>query len=148
MGWFTKDLVEREATRDLEGQVAGLIKEKRELTEKLEELKLKKRLEQEEIAHMQRINEERLKQELEQEKLKLQREHQEKITNLEEKTMKEINKSLVDFHSKMEKRFGDELANLKEVYGLLMQRLPNVNMEITKHIGDPVNTIEHKKGKH
>jgi len=146
MGWFKGNLVEREATKDLEGQVAGLINAKRELVEKLEELKLKKRLEQEEITHMQRINEERLKQELEQEKLKLQREHQEKIVALEEKTMKEINKSLVDFHAKIEKRFGDELTNLKEVYGLLMQRLPNVNMEITKHIGEP-RTIEHKKRK-
>lgn len=138
--WFNKNLVQREATKDLEGQVAGLIKEKRELVEKLEELKLKKRLEQEEITHMQRINEEKLKMEVDQEKLKLSREHQEKITALEEKTMKEIQKSLVEFHGKMEKRFSEELTNLKEVYGLLMQRLPNVNMTITKNIeeGGPV----------
>lgn len=138
--WFNKNLVQREATKDLEGQVAGLIKEKRELVEKLEELKLKKRLEQEEITHMQRINEEKLKMELDQEKLKMERDYQKKINDLEESTMKKINESLVDFHAKIEKRFGDELTNLKEVYGLLMQRLPNVNMTITKNIeeGGPI----------
>jgi uncharacterized secreted protein with C-terminal beta-propeller domain len=140
-----RNLVEKAELKDLKSQVDDLVKEKRKLTEELAEVKLQKRMEQEEIAHLQRINEERLKSELGTEKLKLQQEHQTRIVELEEKTMKEINKSLVDFHAKIEKRFGEELKSLKEVYGLLMTRLPNVNMEITKHIGDPKSIIEHKK---
>lgn len=145
-GFLTgRNLVEKEELKDLKGQVADLVKDKRKLTEQLEELKLKKKLEQEEIAHLQRINEERLKQELESEKLKLERAHQEKVTQLEEKTMKEINKSLVEFHGKMEKKFSDELANMKDLMNTLVKVLPNVNMEITKHVGDPKSVIEHKK---
>jgi chromosome segregation ATPase len=145
MGLFKKKTsVMEEEYKDLRGQVERLVKEKRELKEELEELKLKKKLEKEEIAHLQRINEERLKQELEGEKLKLERNHQEKVTQLEEKTMKEINKSLIGFHDKMEKKFSDELKNMKDLMNTLVKVLPNVNMEITKHIGDPTKVIEHK----
>jgi len=139
-----RKLVVEEELKDLQSQVERLVKDKRELKEELEDLKLKKKLEQEEIAHLQRINEERLKHELEGEKLKLEREHQAKITMLEEKTMKEINKSLVGFHEKMEAKFNDELANMKDLMNTLVKVLPNVNMEITKHIGDPTQVIEHK----
>lgn len=139
------DLVQVAEYKDLKSQIDTLIQDKRKLKEELEELKLKKRLEAEEIAHLQRINEERLKQQLESDKLAMEREYQKKVSELGEQTMKKINDSLIDFHAKIEKRFGDELVNLKEVYSLLMQRLPNVNLEITKHIGDPTNIIEHKK---
>jgi chromosome segregation ATPase len=124
----------------LQGELERVRKEKYKLVEDIEELKLRKRLENEEIQHMIKINEERLAQKLETEKLRLEKEHQAKITELERKTMDTINKSLSEYHGKMESRFSDELKNLKEVYSLLMQRLPNVNFEITK-------TIEDKRGR-
>jgi len=124
----------------LDGELERVRKEKYKLVEEIEELKLKKRLEAEEIQHMVKINEERTAQSLETDKLKLERDYQQKITELEKMTMKQINDSLIKFHDKMESRFGEELKNLKEIYGLLMSRLPNVNFEITKTITDKRRT--------
>jgi hypothetical protein len=145
MSWFNRNLVDKEATKDLEGQVAGLVREKRELKEQLEELKLKKRLEQEEIAHLQKINEEKLKSELDRKELKMEQDFQKKINKIEEESMKKVVQSLQEFHGKMETKFDSELTNMKEVLALLMKGLPNVNMEITKHIGEPRITDESKK---
>jgi hypothetical protein len=145
MNWFSnRNLVTKEATKDLEGQVAGLVKDKRELKEELEELKLKKRLEQEEIAHLQKINEERLKSDLDRKELKLEQDFQKKINAVEEESMKKVVDSLSQFHTKMEEKFDSELSNMKDVLALLMKGLPNVNMEITKHIGEPRLTDKSK----
>lgn len=140
MAWsdiFSRNVVEKEEEKQLKNQVEKLVKEKRELKEELEELKLKKRLEQEEIAHLQRINEEKLKSELESEKLKMERQTQKEINRISEEAMKRSEESLKKFHSKMETKFDSELKNMKDVLALLMKGLPNVNMEITKHIGPP-----------
>jgi len=141
--FFKKNIVEKSELKDLRGQVDKLVKEKREVREELEELKLKKRLEQEEIAHLVKINEERLKSELERKELQLEQSYTKKINDMEEASMRKVVDSLSEFHGKMEKQFSSELKNMKEVLGLLMKGLPNVNMEITKHIGDP-KSIEHK----
>ena len=65
---------------------------------------------------------------------KSQREFAEMITNLKDQNRRELEESLKQFHGKMESRFSEELKNLKEVYGLLMQRLPNVNLTLTKKV--------------
>ena len=142
---FGDKTVEREEQKDLKAQVERLVKEKREVKEELEELKLKKRLEQEEITHLQRINEEKLKSELERERLKMQQEFQTKINDVEEKSMKKVVESLSQFHEKMESKFNSELKNMKDVLALLMKGLPNVNMEITKHIGPPIESKPEQK---
>ena len=119
---------------ELQGEYEKTIKALRATKEELEELKLKKRLEAEEIKHMVRINEEKNKQELDNEKIKLQREFAEMVTQLKDQNRRELEESLKVFHGKMESRFSEELKNLKEVYGLLMQRLPNVNLTLTKKV--------------
>ena len=83
---------------------------------------------------MVRINAEKNKQELDNEKIKLQREFAEMVTQLKDQNRRELEESLKTFHGKMESRFSEELKNLKEVYGLLMQRLPNVNLTLTKKV--------------
>ena len=119
---------------ELQGEYEKTLKALRSTREELEELKLKKRLEAEEIKHMVRINEEKNKQELDNEKIKLQREFAEMVTQLKDQNRRELEESLKTFHGKMESRFSEELKNLKEVYGLLMQRLPNVNLTLTKKV--------------
>ena len=119
---------------ELQGEYEKTLKALRATKEELEELKLKKRLEAEEIKHMVRINEEKNKQELDNEKIKLQREFAEMVTQLKDQNRRELEESLKTFHGKMESRFSEELKNLKEVYGLLMQRLPNVNLTLTKKV--------------
>ena len=119
---------------ELQGEYEKTLKALRSTREELEELKLKKRLEAEEIKHMVRLNEEKNKQELDNEKIKLQREFAEMVTQLKDQNRRELEESLKTFHGKMESRFSEELKNLKEVYGLLMQRLPNVNLTLTKKV--------------
>jgi len=119
---------------ELQGEYEKTLKALRATKEELEDLKLKKRLEAEEIKHMVRINEEKNKQELESEKIKIIKEAQEVMAKFKEEQRVILVESLKDFHGKIEKRFGDELSNLKEVYGLLMQRLPNVNLSLTKKL--------------
>ncbi len=119
---------------ELQGEYEKTLKALRSTKEEFEELKLKKRLEAEEIKHMVRINEEKNKQELDNEKIKLQREFAEMVTQLKDQNRRELEESLKTFHGKMESRFSEELKNLKEVYGLLMQRLPNVNLTLTKKV--------------
>ena len=132
-----KNLVENAELKDLRSQIDGLVKDKRTLTETVEELKLRKRLEQEEIAHLQKINEEKLLSNLDRKELKLEQDFQKRINTLEEESMKKVIESLSSFHTKMEAKFDSELKNMKDVLALLMKGLPNVNMEITKHIGGP-----------
>ena len=119
---------------ELQGEYEKTLKALRTTKEELEDLKLKKRLEAEEIKHMVRINEEKNKQELENEKIKIIKQSQEEMAKFKEEQRIILVDSLKDFHGKIEKRFGDELSNLKEVYGMLMQRLPNVNLSLTKKL--------------
>ena len=60
MSWFGKTYVESEEIKDLRISVKAMIKEKREINEQLEELKLKKRLEQEEIKHLTKLHKEKM----------------------------------------------------------------------------------------
>ena len=118
----------------LKKSVETLIGEKRDLKEQLEDLKLKKRLEQEEIKHMTKINEERLKQEIENEKIKIEKKYHQDISKFKEEQRVELVNSLKEFHTKMEDRFNSELTNLKETYKAIMERLPNVNLTLTKKL--------------
>ena len=111
-GWS----VDKEEIKTLRSNVESLFKEKQKLREDLEELKLKKRLEQEEITHMIRINEEKNKQELENDKIRLEREYNEKISKFREEQTASLLTLNKELHGKLEGRFNVELGNLKEIY--------------------------------
>jgi len=128
--WFVNERTVEQYKKDVD----RLLDEKQKLKEELEELKLKKRLEGEEIKHMTRINEERLKSETETEKIALQKKYQEDISKFKEEQRKELVESLKGFHTKIENRFNSELENLKETYKAIMERLPNVNLSLTKRL--------------
>ena len=130
-----KNYVESEELKDLKISVKALIKDKRDLKDELETLKLKKRLEQEEIAHMTKLHKSKMASELDTEKIRLEREKMETLNKFKEEQRQQLVDSLREFHSKMEAKFDSELKNMKDVLALLMKGLPNVNMEITKHIG-------------
>lgn len=125
-------MVKGKEVNSLINQIEALRDDKRKLKEELEDLKLKKRLEQEEITHMTRINEERMKQEVESEKIALKKQATEDMATFKEEQRLLLIESLKQFHTKMEERFNSELGNLKEVYSALMARLPNVNLTLTK----------------
>jgi hypothetical protein len=138
-----RDFAKEEELKELKTTVTALIKEKRTLKDDLEDLKLKKRLEQEEIKHLTKLHKEKMDSDLDKHKIKMEREKMEALNKFKEEQRQQLVDSLKEFHTKMEEKFSSELENLKDVLALLMKGLPNVNMEITKHIGDPL--IENKK---
>jgi hypothetical protein len=127
-------LFRQKDVKELVKQVESLLDERRKLKDELEDLKLKKRLEQEEIKHMVRLNEERMKQEVEQEKIKLTKKYHEDIAKFKEEQRIQLVESLKEFHTKIENRFNSELENLKETYKAIMARLPNVNLTLEKRL--------------
>jgi regulator of replication initiation timing len=138
MFWTKKtNLLAEEELGDLKIQIKSLVKERRTLKEELEDLKLKKRLEHEEIVHMSRINEERMKQEVEAEKLEVKKKYQDDINAFKEEQRQQLVASLKEFHVKMEERFNSELSSFKEMHKVIIDRLPNINYEISRHIGEP-----------
>lgn len=112
----------------------GLKKEKMGLKVEVEELKLKKRLENEEIVHMQKINGERLKQEVENKKIELERKHMESLNKFKEEQRVSLVESLREFHTKMEKRSDDEVNRIKEMYQSIMGIMPKVNLMLEKKV--------------
>jgi len=120
--------------RALQSSVEVLVKEKQTLKTELEELKLKKRLEQEEIKHMTKINEERKDAEVEKTKIELEKKHNERINKFREEQTAALLQLTKELHGKLEGRFNVELGNLKEIYQALMARLPNVNLTLEKRL--------------
>ena len=115
-------------------QVEKLKDEKMALKEEVETLKLKKRLEEEEIKHNMRLAEEAAKNDLEREKIKIQEQYSRDITKFKEEQRVAMVDSLKEFHSKIEQRFDNELKNLKDIYNMLTEKLPNVNFAFTKDL--------------
>lgn len=137
---FRKDIVKRE-TEELKkyateaGQeINSLKQERRKLKEEIEDLKLQKRLEAEEIKHNLRLSEEASKNELEREKIKVQEQYARDITKFKDEQRIQLVDSLKEFHNKIEQRFDAELKNLKDIYNMLTDKLPNVNFAFTKDL--------------
>ena len=93
-----------EAKEELESIIKDLEKDKRRLKEDLAELKLKKKLEDEDIKHMVKINNERKDIELEKEKMKLER-----------KSAVEIAAVKDSYQNKTEEQLEKQLTNMKDM---------------------------------
>ena len=124
----------KQTAQDDANEINKLKVEKRTLKEEIEDLKLKKRLEAEEIKHNLRLAEEVNKNELEREKIKLQEQYARDISKFKEEQRQELVNSLKEFHAKIEQRFDAELKNLKDIYNMLTEKLPNVNFAFTKDL--------------
>lgn len=147
MGLFgLKRQVKNDEMEEVRAEIKTLRIAKKKVVEDLEDLKLKKRLEAEEIRHNMKINEERMKQEVESKKIELEKLHNEKISKFREEQTADLLKLTKELHGKLEGRFNVELGNLKEIYKALMDRLPNINYDITKNIDESRGPLlEHKR---
>ena len=136
----------KKIAKEYQEELTELKKAKRSLQEEVETLKLQKRLEAEEIKHNMRLVEESSKNELEREKIKVQEQYSRDITKFKEEQRVELVNSLKDFHAKIEQRFDNELKNLKDIYNMLTDKLPNVNFAFTKDLDGrkPRKAIETK----
>ena len=129
-----KQKVIEDEMEEIRDEIKSLRREKKVLEESLEELKLQKRLEVEEIKHLTKINNERMKQEVESKKIDLEKIYHSDISKFKEEQRVQLVESLKDFHVKIERQFKDELQSMKEMFKMLSERLPNVNYEITKEL--------------
>jgi hypothetical protein len=104
-------------TDDLKADIKRLEKEKRDLKEDLADLKLKKKLEDEDIKHMVKINNERKEIELEKEKAKLERSKDAEIATVKD-----------SYRDKTEAQLEKQLTGMSEMYAQILERLPNYNI--------------------
>ena len=134
MSLFTRLFIKESDVKDLQMEYEKTSKALRTVKEELEDLKLKKRLEQEEIKHMVKINEERKDSEVAKKVIEMEKEYNAKINKFREEQTAALLTLTKELHGKLEGRFNVELGNLKEIYQALMARLPNVNLTMTKKL--------------
>lgn len=115
--WWNKD--KKEERDDLKATIKTLKNEKKDLEEEVARLKLKKKMEDEDIKHLVKINQERKEIELEKEK-----------TRLLGAKDKEVMKVKDDYRDKIEKNLGEQVVQMKEMYGQILERLPDVRVRL------------------
>ena len=114
MFWNKKD----EEKEDLKRTIKGLESEKKDLKEEVGDLKLKKKMEEEDIKHMVKIDRERKDIEIEKEKVKLAGEKADAIAAVKD-----------NYRDKTEAQLEKQLVNMKSMYGEILERLPNYNVQ-------------------
>jgi len=129
-----KSKVRADEVEEVRQEIKTLRTAKQKITEELETLKLRKRLEQEEITHLQKITNEKKDQEISKRKLELEKEYAEKLTKFKEEQTAGLITLHRELHGKMETRFNSELGNLKEIYKGIMGKMPDVTLALTKKL--------------
>ena len=100
-------------------EIEELRKDRTRLKQEVEDLKLKKKIEEEDIKHMVKMKMERL-----------DLEHQKKVQETERAKEKEIANIKDTYRDKMELQLSKETTNIKEMYAQILDRLPNVNLKL------------------
>ena len=104
---------------DLKKQITALTNDKMLLKQQCEEMKLKKKLDEEDIKHMVKMKEEKLEMTFQKRVLEVEKAHDEKLMKTKDQ-----------YRDKMEERLEKETANIKSMYEDILARLPNVNVRL------------------
>ena len=119
------DVLARAAKVDaMEKELDGLRDERRKLKDEVEDLKSKRKVEDEQLKHLLKIKEE-----------KMDLEYQKKEAALESRKQDEIAKVKDQYRDKLETELRTRGTELKEMYGQILARLPDVSMAITGKVG-------------
>lgn len=100
-----------------------LKKQIRVLKDELESLKTTKKMEQREIEHLVKLKEE-----------KLDIDHQKKNLELQGQFRQKEMEMQTTYHDKIMTQLEKAANEMKDVYTKIMERMPNVNMEIKKEL--------------
>jgi 3-hydroxyisobutyrate dehydrogenase-like beta-hydroxyacid dehydrogenase len=117
MFWNNKESKLEAEKEDLKKVIETLEKDKKGLKEEVGDLKLKKKMEEEDIKHMVKIDRERKDIELEKEKIKLEGEQAKAIAKVKD-----------EYRDKTEAQLKEQLGGMKDMYGEILGRLPNYNV--------------------
>ncbi len=101
-------------------EVRRLEKEEARLTKEIETLKHKKKIEEEDIKHLVKLEKEKNGIEFQKKEMTLQKKHDDDVAKVKD-----------EYRDKLEKHLQEETKNIKEMYGQILERLPNV----TAHFG-------------
>lgn len=106
---------------DSRSQSQSLRKEKSDLEHRIRELEHKKELEEKELTHLVKMKEEKQFIEAQKKEIELQKKFNEKEMTLQ-----------TEYHKKNLDIISKEHADIKEIYKQIMERLPNVNVEVKR----------------
>ncbi len=111
-----ESLTEPDNTVGLKNQIEDLKKE-------IKELEFKKDMESKEIKHLVKMKEEKDKVQADKKEIELIKDFQSKEMKLQK-----------EYHDKVVKLIQDEHLKIQDIYSKIMERLPNVNMNIEKKV--------------
>ena len=103
----------------LEDERDGLTDENRKVKDELAELKQKRKMEDEDIRHLVKIKEGKLDLEHQKRQVKLEGEQQQAIATVKD-----------DYRDKLESTLQKQVEDVKDMYGEILKRLPNVNVRL------------------
>ena len=109
----------RDRIAELNGKIKSLLDDRFELKQQVEDLKLKKKIEEEDIKHMVKIKEE-----------SLEIEHRKRNLELEREKDQEVAKVKDQYRDKMEAHLERQIGDIKEMYGEILKRLPEVRVRL------------------
>lgn len=102
-------------------KLRALEKDIKRLTGEKEELEFKKKMEEKEITHLVKMKEEKINIETQKKEIELKKDFQVKEMALQKEYFDKVMAAVKDGQKKME-----------DIYTKILERLPNVNMEITR----------------
>ncbi|MGH7239668.1 MAG: hypothetical protein ACREHG_06335 [Candidatus Saccharimonadales bacterium] len=105
--------------RDQETELTAMKRERSTLKQELEDLKLKKKIEEEDIKHMVKMKIEQQDIEYEKKALALQREKDEEVAKVKD-----------SYRDKVELQLEKRGSEIKEMYNEILQRLPNITANL------------------
>lgn len=109
---------------DLQTQVDSLTDERTKLKTEVEDLKIQRKCEDENIRHMVKIKEEKMEVEFQKKEVQREREKQEAIAKVKD-----------GYRDKVEAELNKRSAELLAMYNAILARLPDVNVALTGKIG-------------
>jgi hypothetical protein len=117
----TKALEER--VQSLQADLDKYFRERLQVKEELEDLKLKRKVEEEDIKHMVRMKEERMELEKKTYQLDCDRQKDAAIAAVKD-----------EYRDKSEAQLTARGDDLKTMYGQILERLPNINVKMTGQV--------------
>ena len=124
---FFNKTTQREQSRikDLQAQIERLEDDRTRLKDELEDVKLQKKIEEEDIKHMIRMSEERKDIELQKHKMELDAKQAEAIAQVKD-----------EYRDKTEAQLAKQVEDMKSMYNEILGRLPNYNVRHTIKEGE------------
>ena len=121
---------------DAEDMADTAKKEARALKEEVADLKLAKKIEDEDIKHLVKLTEERKELELDKKALELEREKDAEVQIVKEECADEIKEIREEYAKKQEETLQKQIADGNLMFKEVMTRLPNINGMVDVGLGN------------